>query len=118
MLFATNMEKVIMESDYYNFPLQVRNIILDVFKKILSNGIYQGYIHNRDDPGAILYAVILFNFVAILINKGLNEFRIIFMGIIQDLQNRLKEIDIDEDIIDEVVIKFVKSLYWNKIILV
>jgi hypothetical protein len=118
MLFATNMEKVIMESDYYNFPLQVRNIILDVFKKILSNGIDQGYIHNRDDPGALLYAVILFNFVAILINKGLNEFRIIFMGIIQDLQNRLKEIDIDEDIIDEVVIKFVKSLYWNKIILV
>jgi len=35
------------------------------------------------------------------------------MGIIQDLQNRLREIYIDENIIDEVVIKFVKSLYWN-----
>ena len=115
MLYATNMEKVIMESDYYNFSLEVRNIILDVFKKILSNGIDQGYIHNSDDPRVILYSIILFNFVAILINKGLNEFRIIFMGIIQDLQNRLREIDIDEDIIDEVVIKFVKSLYWNKI---
>ena len=40
------------------------------------------------------------------------------MDIIQNIQNRLREIDIDEDIIDEVVIKFVKSLYWNKIILV
>jgi hypothetical protein len=40
------------------------------------------------------------------------------MGIIQDLHNRLREIDIDENIIDEVVIKFVKSLYWNKKILV
>ena len=35
------------------------------------------------------------------------------MGIIQNLQNRLREIYIDENIIDEVVIKFVKSLYWN-----
>ena len=39
------------------------------------------------------------------------------MSMIQDLQNRLREIDIDEDTIDEVVIKFVKSLYWNKKIL-
>jgi len=39
------------------------------------------------------------------------------MSMIQDLQNRLRGINIDEDIIDEVIIKFVKSLYWNKIIL-
>jgi hypothetical protein len=118
MLLETNMEKVIMESDYYNFPLSIRKILLEMFKDIISNGIDRGYIHNSDDPGEILYAVILFNFVAILINKGLNEFRIIFMGIIQDLQNRLRENDINEDIIDQVVIKFIKSLYWNKIILV
>ena len=118
MLLATNMEKVIMESDYYNFTLPIRKILLEAFKGIISNGVDRGYIHNKKDPGAIIYGVILFNFVAILINKGLNEFRIIFMDIIQDLQNRLREIDIDEDIIDEVVIKFIKSLYWNKIILV
>jgi len=118
MLLATNMEKVIMESDYYNFPLPIRKILLEIFKGIISNGVDRGYIHNKKDPGAIIYGVILFNFVAILINKGLNEFRIIFMDIIQNIQNTLREIDIDEDIIDEVVIKFIKSLYWNKIILV
>ena len=42
MLFATNMEKVIMDSDYYNFPLEIRKVILEIFKKILSEGQEQG----------------------------------------------------------------------------
>ena len=117
MLFATNMEKVIMDSDYYNFPLEIRKVILEIFKKILSEGLEQGIIHSNKDPSKILYSVILFYFVSILVNKGLNEFRIIFMGIIQNIQNKLREINVNEDIIDEVVIKFVKSLYWNKVIL-
>ena len=107
LLLNSNMAYVIMESDYYNYPIEIREQILNTFtESITQEPEYRDYSYASTQIAAQLSLFI-----------DMKRYRIIFMSMIQDLQNRLREIDIDEDTIDEVVIKFVKSLYWNKKIL-
>ena len=107
LLLNSNMAYVIMESDYYNYPIDIREQILNTFtESITQEPEYRDYSYASTQIAAQLSLFI-----------DMKRYRIIFMSMIQDLQNRLRGINIDEDIIDEVIIKFVKSLYWNKIIL-
>ena len=107
LLLNSNMAYVIMESDYYNYPIEIREQILNTFtESITQEPEYRDYSYASTQIAAQLSLFI-----------DMKRYRIIFMSMIQDLQNRLREIDIDEDTIDEVIIKFVKSLYWNKKIL-
>jgi hypothetical protein len=107
LLLNSNMAYVIMESDYYNYPIEIREQILNTFtESITQEPEYRDYSYASTQIAAQLSLFI-----------DMKRYRIIFMSMIQDLQNRLRGINIDEDIIDEVIIKFVKSLYWNKIIL-
>ena len=108
LLLNSNMAYVIMESDYYNYPIEIREQILNTFtESITQEPEYRDYSYASTQIAAQLSLFI-----------DMKRYRIIFMIMVQDLQNRLRGINIDEDIIDEVIIKFVKSLYWNKIILV
>ena len=107
LLLNSNMAYVIMESDYYNYPIEIREQILNTFtESITQEPEYRDYSYASTQIAAQLSLFI-----------DMKRYRIIFMSMIQDLQNRLRGINIDEDIIDEVIIKFVKSLFWNKIIL-
>ena len=46
-----------------------------------------------------------------------NQFRIRFMNLLRNIAYNLRSINTSEETIDKMIIKFIQSLSWNKIII-
>ena len=102
-----SISEIILTSDYYSeFTIDER---VTLFTSI-RNFIISTNLHLEK------YSKILFILLSTYHTRGENQFRIRIMDLLKNLAYNLREINTNEETIDRMIIKFIKSLSWKSII--
>ena len=103
-----SISNIILSSGYYSdFSLEERRELWHAIR----NFIISRNLHEEK------YSKILFSLLSTYDTRGANLFRIRFMDLLRIIANNLRSINTSEETIDKMIIKFIQSLSWNKIII-
>ena len=103
-----SISNIILTSGYYSdFSLEERRELWHAIR----NFIISKNLHEEK------YSKILFSLLSTYDTRGANLFRIRFMDLLRNIANNLRSINTSEETINKMIIKFIQSLSWNKIII-